>query len=163
MLLIRSLWALKKLSGAFIARLPTCTTNTFVINHIRNFGEQTKNANSSAHLCTVSFLFSPGNYGLIEPSMISHVRVCVCVRVCGTIGLIPNIFGTTHRIDLKFRSLILKAIARMQTYTALLKLFSMTRWGCKYGSKRHLRLSRITWKRKRWLFWFFDIWCILVF
>jgi len=81
--------------------------------------------------------FSPGNYVLIEPSMISHVRVCLCVCVCVTIDSIANNFWGTYRINLKFCSLILKAIVRLKIQNSLLKLFPMTRRGRQYGSKQH--------------------------
>jgi len=104
--------------------------------------------NSPCHYFTWSFsihhhhcpLFSPGNYGHIEPSMISHVRVCVCVCVCVTIDLITNIFnifGTTYHTNLKFCSLAEKAIAKKVKYPEMSKFFLVTRRGRQCGSKRH--------------------------
>jgi len=77
--------------------------------------------------------FSPGNYGLIEPCMIS-VSVCVCVSV--NMDLWAHNSGPAYPFNLKFCSLIGKAVVQVKILTAQFKLFlkiSISRW---YGSKR---------------------------
>jgi len=84
--------------------------------------------------------FSPGNYGLIEPSMISlSVCVCMCARVFVSVNidLWANNFGTVYPTKLKFCSHLGKAIMQIQTLTTQLKLFLVTHQGRRYGSKWH--------------------------
>jgi len=52
-------------------------------------------------------IFSPGNYGLIEPSMIS-LSVCVCVFVCASVNIDiwTNSSETVCLINLKFCSFL---------------------------------------------------------
>jgi len=62
------------------------------------------------------------------------ISVSFCAS--GDFYLAMNISGTNLQINLKFGSIIEKAILQIKTYTLELKLVCVTRRGRQYGSKR---------------------------